>query len=69
MPRKEVSESDVAALRPLKLASEFCEMHLAAEGFVSGSGVPLLPKEAVDPIENVAADAVAISLFETGNSV
>ena len=72
MPRKENSDSqftDVAALRPLKLASEFWEVNLTAKGFVCGSGLPLLPKKTVDPIDKEVADVVAISHYKRGKSV
>jgi hypothetical protein len=47
-------------LRPLKVASDFWDLNLTAEGFDCGSWLALVPKATVDPAEKVAADVAAI---------
>ena len=49
-----------APVRPLKLAIEFWELNLTAEGFDRGSWLALGPRATADPIEKVAADVAAI---------
>jgi hypothetical protein len=63
LPKKDDSDShvtNVAALRPLNVASELWELNLTDESFDCGSWLALVLKEKADPTEKVAADAAAI---------